>query len=124
MLLLTNDITPVFLLPLMPIVFSLIISSLSLYSPRNFSSLVSSGSPILYIFPSQVIIFSLAAFHSLAVLVPLYPRAKHISSIGHSQDQWRGKAQERLKSREGKEEGEGGVAARKSNKKERPDGLL
>lgn len=67
---------------------------------------------------SQVIIFSQDAFHSLAVLVLLYPRAKHISSIGHSQDQWRGKAQERLKSREGEEGGEGGVAVWKCNKKE------
>ncbi len=63
--------------------------------------------------------FPLAAFHSLTVLVLLYPRAKHISSIGHSQDQWRGKAQERLKRREGEEEGEGGVALWKYDKKER-----
>lgn len=62
--------------------------------------------------------FSLAAFHSLAVLVLLYPRAKHISSIGHSEDQWRGKAQDRLKSREGEREGEGRVAVWKCNKKE------
>lgn len=59
--------------------------------------------------PSELIIFSLAAFHSLAVFVFHYPRAKHISSIGHSVDQWRGKAQERLKSSEGEGEGEGGV---------------
>lgn len=38
---------------------------------------------------------------------PPPPRAKHISSIGHSKDQWRGKAQERLK---GGGEREGGVA--------------
>lgn len=35
---------------------------------------------------SQVIIFPLTAFHSLDVLALLYPRAKHISSMGHSQD--------------------------------------
>lgn len=69
---------------------------------------VRSCSPILLFFfsASHLIIFSLAPFHSLAILV-LYPRAKHISSIGHFEDQWRGKAQERPKSRDGKEEREG-----------------
>lgn len=60
-----------------------------------------------------------AAFHLLAILVLLYPRAKHISSFGHSQDQWRGKAQERLKSRE--RPGRRAVAVRGSAIKKRRD---
>ena len=61
---------------------------------------------------------------SLTLLVLLYPRAKHISSIGHSQDQWRGKAREILKSRAGEEEGEGGVALGRCGRKKRPGCLL
>lgn len=40
--------------------------------------------------------------HSLTVLVLHCPRAKHISSTGHSEDQWRGKARRRLKIKEGR----------------------
>lgn len=55
---------------------------------------------------------------SFTLPVLLYPGAKHISSIGHSQNQWRGKAQERPRSRQGEEEAEGGVTVWKCNEKE------